>query len=159
MDPRFEQTLDAAGAGLRRHWVALVGVAVAAVLGGGAARVLSPRDLYHAPPATQLISAPAAVLADQTLPSWPGGRIPEYVVGTDLTRAMAEVTPYPAVEDAYAELEVAARIRQDATRDPPANVYQRAAYADEAAVQTVFSAEQALDSADAVEAYPAMAPG
>ena len=154
----FEQTLE----GLQRHWVALAGVALAAIMGGGAGKALSPSGLYRDPIPTQLISGPPVELADATQPYWPGGRMPDYVVGTDVTDPPREVTPLPATLAAYAYLTEDLGHRYPVYEAP--DVYDRAAEAvaaeavAEAREHEAFSVELAA-SEDAYEVYPALAPG
>lgn len=151
---------------LRRHWIALAGVGVAAVMGGGFAKVLSPEELNPAPMASQLISGPPVAAPAEDMRISYNGRMPDYVIGTDLTRPPRDYSPEPFGED----------IQRIADTSFDADRYQRpqyetvAAYVDHHARQ---AARSEIDTRSNLEAYnvyqtttddafsalPAMAPG
>ncbi len=154
MDPRVEHAIEATRQGLQRHWVALAGVAVAALMGGGAGQALSPSNLFHERPGTQLISGPPSEQADLTLQTWPSGRIPDYVIGTDMIYKPQEVAPLPATDAAYAELErISIPTAEEAAQAAEATAHEIAVEYGQA-----FSAEHAASN-EVVESYPALAPG
>jgi hypothetical protein len=150
MDPRPEQIARH----LQRHWVALAGVAAAALIGGGAGKALSPRGLYEDPQPAQLISEPhLAQQADFTTVSWTHGP-PDYVVGTDVTRpreaALPPISSYAApAGDAPAQTE--------ATDAHAAEAVANEAVGDADHRQATDAGQAA--SSDSSESYPAMAPG
>jgi hypothetical protein len=171
MDPRIEHRLDDFNRALEAHWIALTGIAVALVLGGGFAKALTPSELYHVPPPTQLIADAPQRLADSTYPSWPGGRVPDYVIGTDLTNPNRAMEQLPAVQAAYAMLTPGYDdARYGDSRQPDGHyasatpaAYDNLADTEENAApigrddEPLTAAQAAVD--DTPETLPALAPG
>jgi hypothetical protein len=165
MDPR-PQDIAETSLLLRRHWIALAGVGVAALMGGGFAKVLSPEELNPAPMASQLFSGPPVAAPAEDMRLSYNGRMPDYVIGTDLTRPPRDYSPEPFSED----------IQQIADTSFDADRYQRPQY-ETVADYVNHHARQAARSGpdapfnreaysvyhsttdDAFSALPAMAPG
>jgi hypothetical protein len=146
MDPRLQIVVGS----LERHWIALAGIAAAALLGSGAGKALAP-NLYQEPQPAQLISGPAAVEADET-PVVSSRHLPEYVVGTDAAHSKPAAADGAYLSAAYGVAE---------TPDVYAHTDEAVAtnaVADTDRQQGAANVDQAASS-DSTEVYPAMAPG
>ena len=172
MDTRVGHYLESCDAGLRRHRIALIGVAVAVVMGGSFAKMLDPSALAKTPPPTELITGLPAQLADNSYPVFPGGRVPDYVVGTDLTNPnRASVDALPEVQAAYQMLTPGyddarygdRRGADDHYVSPLPSAYDHVSNTEETAASAA-SPDEAVNAAESVEdeppeAHPALAPG
>lgn len=147
MDTRLEQTVRT----LQGHWVALAGVAAFAVLGAGTGKALSPGPLYDIAEPARLISGPVVETASAPQMTWPAGKMPVHVVGTDQTNPPPlQAQRLPSTEDVLAAYESAPSVYEAAApaRDElPAHYHHSAMNVDQLAMERAF------------ESLPAMAPG
>jgi len=164
MDPRPQDIVDKSLVHLRRHWIALAGVGVAAVMGGGFAKVLAPEELSPVPAAALQITAPPAPMPAEDMRLSYNGRLPDYVIGSDLARPARDYAIAPFSEDIQPVTETrfdddryerphyrtvnAMELASGAARSEPRAPHNR---------EAINALQMATD--DAFAALPAMAPG
>jgi hypothetical protein len=167
MDTSAADIADQTLAGLRRHWIALAGVGVAAVMGGGFGKALVPQDLHNTPVEMQMISGPPVQLAEHEVQRWSNGRVPDYVIGADMARpprdydAAAYTEAFQPVAETSFDADRYARPEYQAIAASVTEHAREAAQGEPWAPPHNLEAQNAYTAAsdDAFSALPAMAPG